>query len=285
MLTILQLYDAICALSLQSLAFKGRASWEEAFQYYEQALSPERIVQSTDDLTSDNTLFLHFLLLIYDVCFVCHLRRKTGADVTTMWVQHLQQLLRIVRQRNSPLKNGSQIYIVWSVGLIDIEATLAGGGSGEFVRHLVDMASAYQPHAFPTGVISPWASLNFKNELDVFPIVQNWHREVIFVAGKTALEARRLRIEADMRHPTTPLTPHGYAVREQEIRHVQAELFNASQRSYPSFIPGDAPLTALELPPRVMHVFIWVSFPGSTFSVSKVLLTYVPRHICTTTLS
>lgn len=262
----MQLYHAICAVSLLSLAFKNQASWEEAFQHYEQAISPQRAMVSQDDLVSDGVLFLHFLLLIYDVCFVCKASQPgdNTHDVMTMWVQHLHQLLRIARQRKQTFDDETRAYIIWAVGLMCIEATLAGGEALEFLDFILEVSPALRTvtgpeHYAPTQVdrilVAPWNNLQLADEAELLPMVQDWHRQTTFSIARVAVLARRLRTEAIR----TPLNEQRIAARQQEILQAQSELYNAFHSWWPRFLPRDVSPSELRLPPRVQHIFIYVS--------------------------
>lgn len=73
---------------------------------------------------------------------------------SSLWSQHLAQLLRITPTRHSLYGTEPYPFIIWQVCLIDINALLSGSGSGEFVEAMLrsNLIPAASEHPLAIGL-------------------------------------------------------------------------------------------------------------------------------------
>lgn len=257
---LLQLYHAICAIGLLSLALKGQQQLlPEAFQHYHQAISSS--LTSPSDLNSDRLLYLHFLLLVYDICYATQ-GPNDSQDVfnTNMWVQHIHHLLRIAQNREGRASGELQAYLMWYVLYLDAQACLSGAGSGDFVR-------AYVNNEF---LLPDWRELRDRtqslpmhpaypnDENTAFAAVYNFSNGTCRLGSRLAILSHRLRAETAMQGELG-LDAQTIAVCQAQISHLRNEYYAVWNSEYPSFLAQDTPHAGAHLPMLARVAFEFVS--------------------------
>lgn len=257
---LFQLYHAICAIGLLSLALKGQQQLlPEAFQHYHQAISSS--LTSPSDLNSDRLFYLHFLLLVYDICYATQ-GPNDSQDVfnMNMWVQHIHHLLRIAQNREGRAGGELQAYLMWYVLYLDAQACLSGAGSGDFVR-------AFANNEF---LLPDWRELRDRTQsLPMYPAYPN-EENTAFAAvysfsngtcrlgSRLAILSHRLRAETAMQSELG-LDAQTIAVCQTQIAHLRNEYYAFWNSEYPSFLARDTPHVGANLPPLARVVFEFVS--------------------------
>ncbi|CAD0084071.1 unnamed protein product, partial [Aureobasidium vineae] len=86
---------------------------------------------SSTDMSQGSFIYLHFILLLYDIC--CATQNCSPDGV--MWSQHFQQLARLAYSRDNSEVTELQAYILWYTLFLDAQSCLTGNSeSGAFVR-------------------------------------------------------------------------------------------------------------------------------------------------------
>ncbi|KAG8623586.1 hypothetical protein KVT40_008562 [Elsinoe batatas] len=278
--SFLPLHHAICAITLLSLHYQGIARWEDALEREGIATrSLARSLRSEEDLNSDGVLYLHFLLLVYDIC--------NPLNDENMWYQHMQQLRRIGVNRNQALDTNTDIY--WQVLgfalMLDIQAAFSGRDSrGLAAAHA---AGELMPVLPPPIAPMPPSSPIHRQEVEMMVPLITFSREIMFVT--TRLSQLSLRSRQDSTDPE--LGQQAIAAKQQAIGQFQTDLWAAWNQYYPSFLPRDDPRAGLMLSNRLRQLFetaylfhciniIYSStsmFPGQAFS-NPSLAGEVARH-------
>lgn len=121
---------AVCAITSLAMALHGDPkALVRAFQHYDYAISASL---SSADFNSEQSLYLHFLLLIFDAC--CAMQ-DWGRENPRCWSNHLEILARTVGHKPRRLTNQMYSCISAYVLFIDAQAGLAGfEESGAYVQ-------------------------------------------------------------------------------------------------------------------------------------------------------
>lgn len=255
-LTFVQLYHAICAVCLLSLALKGQQQLlPEAFQHYHQAISSSLTAPS--DLNSDRLLYLHFLLLVYDICYATQ-GPSTPQDMN-MWVQHIHHLLRIAQNRNGHTSGELQAYLLWYVLYLDVQASLSGNGTGDFVKAVINH-EILLPDWRESKNTSRTMALQTaypNDEKTVSASVYRFSNSTCVFGAKLVMLALRIRSEAaaQERHK---FDPQLVAARQRLIAQMRNEFYNVRNTDYPSFLPKDSPHAGMHLPMLARVTFEFV---------------------------
>ncbi|PNS20517.1 hypothetical protein CAC42_5967 [Sphaceloma murrayae] len=263
------LHHAICAIALLSLHYQGVARWEDALE--REGLATRllaRSLRSEEDLNSDGIFYLHFLLLVYDVC--------NPLNDHNMWYQHMQQLRRIgANRKRSQNQNGEVYWQILGFSLVlDIQAAFCGRDT----RGLAAAQVAGDLSPVPQLPISPMPpnSPVHHQEMEMMPVIVNFCHRIIAVTAQLsqlALESRREQSDMASRQRVI-------AARQQAVGNFQQELWAAWNQHYPPFLPRDDPRAGLMMANRLRQIFeagylfhcinvIYSStsmFPGQPFS-------------------
>ncbi|GAB7355231.1 hypothetical protein MBLNU459_g5782t2 [Dothideomycetes sp. NU459] len=247
------LHHAICAISLLSLALKGQQQLlAESFQHYHQAIATS--ILSPSDLHSDRLLYLHFLLLVYDVCFgIQNLDGPNDGVNVNMWIQHIQHLLQIALHRQGHSTGDLQSYILWYVLSLDMNSSLVGSGSGGFVaaylNNEINMADwRYIP------VSKPGEQMHPNEDPSVYRAIYDFSSQVCKQC------ARISQLAISIRSGFSPQDFHGQNSPRRAARHAQIqvcanELYEIWNSKYPAFLPRAIAQAAAHLPHHARIVF------------------------------
>jgi hypothetical protein len=255
-LTFLKLHHAICALSALNLSYHGQATLEEAIEHYDRALSAQRPASSADDLLSDGLFLRHYLLLIYDICMPAD-ANDTGAG---MWVDHLQQLIRLTQNRSARFGKEPHAFVMHSICAFDTYACLMGHGNCDYFR------TVFTQNIVPTlsAALSPAPQrTGWSNEAHTHPIINSLMRGVMIHTAKLAQAAQQFRREAAER---TTVSPGRCARWQAQVFQLQTELGNFWTQTYPEFLEKDSPMAGQVLDVRMRYVFDHVSHNGRILS-------------------
>ncbi|KAF8544797.1 fungal-specific transcription factor domain-containing protein [Trichophaea hybrida] len=177
------LFHAIVALS--ALSSSRRFCTLDALHHYQQALPTlQTSLKDLADLSSNGTLYTHFLLLIYEILAVDHEQLRE-----CMWQQHLSQLVRILFLRVEVFGKERLPYMVWSLIVIDTYASLTAGGDGELVSTLTE--NGLVPN--PQHITEPLVSVEPPESLTLFQEVLGLAQKVVALAGKLGQLSHKLR--------------------------------------------------------------------------------------------
>ncbi|GAM88828.1 hypothetical protein ANO11243_068620 [Dothideomycetidae sp. 11243] len=226
------LHHAICAISLLNLYYRGQARWEDALE--REGLATRllaRNIRSDDDLDSDGILFLHFLLLSYDM--------GNPVNDDQLWVQHMHQIKRIISNRLQKAQVVSEVcwLVFGSATWLEIQASLAGSQAGiphplQYVRGILDaearmiepMPPQYPCHRQETEFLAPIA---------------------IFTHQMLGLTARTSQLANQLRSDHSKI-----AALQDAISQLQRDIRRSWDRFYPSRLPRDRMEAMKMLTPR-----------------------------------
>jgi len=179
-----------------------------------------------------------------------------------MWAEHLNSLRRLAQHRFVRSGRETHPYVIWSICVLDIHASLMGNGNCDFFRTVVEQnmlppLGSGMPTSGPTSSASVWP-----NEARTLPAILTLNRGVMTLSAKLAQTAQAFRTEASAR--TTPVSPGSYARWQAAVSQLQTQLFNFWAEAYPEFLERESPQAARDLAPRVRSVFQHVSLRPST---------------------
>jgi hypothetical protein len=253
------LHHAICAISALHLSCHDQATLEEAIEHYAKALSAEKSASNADELLSDGVFFRHYLLFVYDIC----MNSKTDGAGEGMWAQHLDSLRHLAQQRFH--RNGMEThpYLIWSICVLDVNASLMGHDNCGFIRAMMD-ANMLPPvgQGLPTsgfGSPDPCSS----SEAHLLPAIFALNRGVIFHAAKLAKLAQDIRNEVST--GTMPASPGRYARWSAAVSQTQGQLFAFWTEGCPVFLENNPLSAARQLTPRTRAIFEHVSLVSVIF--------------------
>lgn len=113
----------MCAAALLSLAIRGRATFTDAVQHYHQALVTAATLRA--DQISDGTLFLHCVLLLFDICYAWNAASNPSNGLNIEFVfQHYERLVRIVAERHRRPEGERLSWIRQHVIRLEVEVCL-----------------------------------------------------------------------------------------------------------------------------------------------------------------
>jgi hypothetical protein len=238
---------------LLSLALKGEKQLlPEAFQHYHQAVSSS--IMSLADLRSDRLIYLHFLLLVYDICYATHCRNSPhNGSSMSMWVQHIGHLLRIVAHRQGRFIQQLPAYLAWYVLFLDIQASVAGNGSGSFVQ-----AYAAKELQLPDWSQLMAAHVHGDDDATLSQALYGFTNAGFEHWAELAILAQRLRSEAAIQD-VHGLDPHVLSRRQHSIMTMRSKIFEAWRKQYPTCLPSDFKHVEAHLPLHLRVLFQFVS--------------------------
>lgn len=239
------LHHAICAISMLSVALKGQRNLlAGAYQHYHQAISA---CMTCTDATQGQLLYLHFILLIYDI--VC--ATQNGAKDEQMVGQHLQHLSRIAYQGNGEDMEELQAYVLWYVLFLDGSSCLAGNKtSGAFSRAYLANNSTL-PHWRNKQTVHQKTAL--RDDYGVFTTVHILSKFMCNEAVHLSQLALQLRNEAEKGLSSV-------AARQKVISDFDNEMRCGWASKYPMSLQKDSAQAGERLPVLARTVFEFVSF-------------------------
>jgi hypothetical protein len=243
------LYHAICAITLLSLALKGqRHLLAGAFQHYQQAISA---CMSSADMSQGSFIYLHFILLLYDIC--CATQNCSPDGV--MWSQHFQQLARLAYSRDNSEVTELQAYILWYTLFLDAQSCLTGNAeSGSFVR-------AYLMHGsnLPTWRKPEHSTQQPNLEIAGLTAVSALSKHMCAKFAELSQLALQMREDVEMGRGSI-------ADHQDAVSAFRNDLYASWNMKYPTFLPRDSPEAGTRLPALARTVFDFVSFVLFLFS-------------------
>ncbi|KAH9829278.1 Fungal specific transcription factor domain, partial [Teratosphaeria destructans] len=244
------LHHSICALGALNLTSSGHVTMEIALQHYQDALSTAATPTTpSDPLTSDGVFLRHFLLYVYDLCVPAQV--DGHGNNMSFAVAHLDSLRRIAVQRHERLEREHLGYIIWRICQLDIEATLLGDGSCDFVRAVTQRNMLQQEQFLPSlGSRLPVPYL--PDETPILPLLLRLDHGVHIMAAKIGRLAHGNRTEA----AGTPGTSASTIARWQAgVVQLQRELAKFWNETCPPFLGAESPETGSNLPERGRYIF------------------------------
>jgi hypothetical protein len=245
-------------VSLLSLALKGQQQLlTEAFQHYHQAISSS--LSSPSDLHSDRLLYLHFLLLIYDISYATQAPSNTQeASNMNMWEHHIQHLVRIAQHRKGQSNGILQAYLLWYVLYLDNQACLSGNGNGHFIRAFLtnDLTMPNWTRIISGfDILRPtagWHGQDASAHLDVF----TFNQEMFAQGAKLCQLQLKLRAEATAQNLRSPAGSSLLTTCTQMVDQFQNELYASWHRYCPSHLfQSNSEYTVGQLP-AIARIFL-----------------------------
>lgn len=251
------LHHAICAVSMLSVALKGQRSLlAGAYQHYHQAISA---CMSCTDATQGQLLYLHFILLVYDI--VC--ATQNGAQDEQMVGQHLQHLSRIAYQGNGQDMGELHAYLLWYVLFLDGSSCLAGNKtSGAFTQAYITNKSTLP--AWRRGQTVHQKTV-LGDDYGVFTTVQGLSGYMCSQAAQMSQLAINMRTEAEQGKSSV-------VARQKAVSDFNDEMRRGWGQRFPIFLEQNSAQAGEKLPVLARTVFDFVSF--STFSMRESLPSY-----------
>ncbi|KAL8836362.1 MAG: hypothetical protein Q9170_002935 [Blastenia crenularia] len=185
-----KLYHALLALCALGIAHRSGIQNLDSLQHYQQALPClQKTLRTPEDLSSDGALLTHFILLLYEIA-------AAAPRGSSLWSQHLNQLLRIFVIRSEMYETEPYAFLLWWVCNIDTHALICGTSDGELVEAML------QYNMFPTadniiqlnGTGERYDSLT--EEAHAMPSVLEFNRKIEILTCRLGLLRRNLRREA-----------------------------------------------------------------------------------------
>lgn len=242
-LTYKQLRHAICAITLLSMALKGQRNLlEGAFQHYHQAISA---VMTSTSMPSGSLLYLHFILLLYDICCA---NQNVSPDGGVMWSQHFQQLGRLAYSPDSTEINELQAYLLWYTLYLDGQSCLAGNPeSGAFVQ-------AYQKHGsvLPAWLIPETAHQQHNSDAPDFTAVFGLSKHMCSRFAELSQLALQMRKDVE-------LGTGSISQQQRIVTNFRNDLYSSWSMRYPALLSRDSPEAGTRLPGLSKTAFDFVS--------------------------
>lgn len=258
------LHHAICATSLLNLHTLGNAPWHDALERNSRALQLlHQTIRSEQDLVSDGVLFLHFLLLIYDVC--------SPLDGENPWHRHVQQLLRIVSARHArrDVRSITVVQILTLTIWIDTQACLAG-------RHPAGLMLGHE--LFRGGSFHEQLTAELSPELSV---LRPFTVQALQCFTELADIIKRIRIMPTRGTSLVPITSD----LDRPMANYQTRLARVWVEAHPAILPARTPLAAIHLayPSRFVFGCGFITFTSCALyaylnSRSSLSIKQVGRH-------
>lgn len=171
-----------------------------------------------------------------------------------MWIQHVQHLLRIARNRHGHDTGPLQSFILWYVLYLDTISSLVGTGSGGFVEAFLkdeisipDWRVASSPR---TG-----EQLQPNEETVIYRAVFDFSKNMCRQCAKMSQLAARLRSEDSMQNM------QGRATRHVQIQQCANELYEVWNLDYPGFLSRDIAQASAQLPSNARIIYEHVCHP------------------------
>ncbi|KAF2769318.1 hypothetical protein EJ03DRAFT_293334 [Teratosphaeria nubilosa] len=244
------LHHAICALGALNLTNSRHVTMEIPLQHYQDALSTAATPTTpSDPLTSDGVFLRHFLLYVYDLCLPAQVDEH--GNNMSFAVAHLDSLRRIAMQRRERLEREHLGYIIWRICQLEIEATLLGYGSCDFVRAVTQLDMLQQEQLLPS-LGSRFPAPYLPDEAGILALILRLDHGVHIMAAKIGRLAHENRTEAAGRPSTSAST---IARWQAGVVRLQRELATFWNETYPPFLGAELPEAGSNLSESGRYVF------------------------------
>lgn len=202
----------------------------------------KRSVTSAEDLLSEGVFFMHFVLLVYDIC--------NPVTEDNLWSHHLQHLLRIATHRGLGASGNETFFNIMGFALmIDAHASLAGSGGG-IVKYHVEAPLLTIERLRSRPARAP-CTRYYEQEVDYLHPLTVFNFEALDMMARCSYLALRLRQEYNTSADPQQLLPAHLG----NIGQFQAEMYGVWVNSWPAFLPRDSPLAGARLTPRLRLLF------------------------------
>lgn len=200
---------------------------------------------SSTDMSQGSLIYLHFILLLYDIC--CATQNCSPDGI--MWSQHFQQLARLAYSRDISEVNELQAYVLWYTLFLDAQSCLTGNSeSGYFVRAYLMNGSTLPTWRRPESVIK-----HSNHEIAGLTAVCELSK---YMCGRFAeLSQLALQMREDVEAGRGSIAEH-----QETVVTFRNELYSSWSMKYPAFLPRDSPEAGTRLPALARTVFDFVSF-------------------------
>lgn len=229
------LHHAICAITIQSAAVQGRSELlVDALRHYDQAISA---CFNYSDIYSSRFFYLHWLLLLYDLC--CE--HQSWSAKGHAWTQHLDHLATITFSNGGLDLEPFQLHLVWHILILDTRGSLVGNPMcGSFVRAFVAKGHLL-PRSWPGSLGCQSVSTS---EAAIRGKLQDANNQLFGFAAEMSLMAATMRNDCKTATPqTVTKQEEGYSPEAGELdeeeekkeayRHEQiAQLSNRLQNTW-----------------------------------------------------
>jgi hypothetical protein len=197
------------------------------------------------DMRRGSSLYLHFILLLYDIC--CATQNCSPDGV--MWSQHFQQLARLAYPQEETDVTELQAYILWYALFLDAQSCFAGNPeSGAFVRAYLANGSSlpsWRKPQTPDRKPSP--------EFVALAAVSNLSKYMCTSFAILSQLAVQMRVDFE--------AGRGNVLEHQEsVMNFRNELHASWASKYPAFLPRDILEAGARLPALARTIFDFVSW-------------------------
>lgn len=205
-------------------------------------------LHSDQDLFESNGIFyLHFLLLIYDICSPQH--------EENLWHHHLQWLLRLAEGRRRRTLDRTDNCILEFALMVDAQACLSGNGPGQLVGAHVQQA-LFRPYTLPGSPTMTPTTMDTQDERQqLHDSLSRFHFDALGIfarAGALAVDIRAEIANSSRKQRTIRMC-------QSRIAQFQSQLYRFWASDFPPGFAQDAPLAGARLPPRARLMFEKVS--------------------------
>lgn len=199
---------------------------------------------TSTDMSKGSFIYLHFILLLYDIC--CATQNCSPDGI--MWSQHFQQLARLAYARDSSEVNELQAYILWYTLFLDAQSCLTGNReSGFFVREYLLHGSSLPAWRKPED-----STQQPNLEIAGLSAVSDLSK---YMCGRFAqLSQLALQMREDVETGRGSIAEH-----QETVVTFRNEMYSTWNMKYPAFLPRDSPEAGTRLPTLVRTVFDFVS--------------------------
>lgn len=205
---------------------------------------------SSTAISKGSLIYLHFILLLYDIC--CATQNCSPDGI--MWSQHFQQLARLAYAGDDFEFNELQAYILWYTLFLDAQSCLSGNPeSGFFVRAYLSNGSTLPTWRKPEG-----STQQPNLEIAGLSAVTDLSK---YMCGRFAqLSQLALQMREDVEAGRGSITEH-----QNTVVTFRNEMYSNWSLKYPAFLPRDSPEAGTRLPTLARTVFDFVSLDIISF--------------------
>lgn len=199
---------------------------------------------SSTNMSQGSLIYLHFILLLYDIC--CATQNCSPDGI--MWSQHFQQLARLAYSGDNSEINELQSYVLWYTLFVDAQSCLTGNTeSGFFVRAYLMNDSNLPTWRRPESILKhsshEVAGLSAVGELSKY------------MCGRFAeLSQLALQMREDVEAGRGSIAEY-----QETVLTFRNDLYSSWNIKYPAFLPRDSPEAGTRLPALARTVFDFVS--------------------------
>lgn len=214
-----------------------------------------RSLRSEDDLNRDAIMFLHYILLAYDIF-------DPANEDHVVWTQHMQQLKRFAvnrlqEQQTITCEVGHLLgYAIW----LDAQAALAGKDT----RGLANAIESQEiPPIAPNVIMAMPPELSMgQQEMDMMTAMVNYANAMLMLTARLSQLALKTRSDQNV----AAQTQAALQARQKAIAQFRSDLWTIWRQDYPSFMPVDDPRASQMLSPKLRLLFEYVSVPSAMTS-------------------